>query len=286
LSITAALVFGVAGSAGASTSSALHHGCLTAAAVYTRRSGATGSQVAAAFPKKPVDSRLRKILTAVRQDTTQAPALAALGAWCTAHFPRDQTIRRARFVFVPPTTTTTTPPTTTVPKVFVYDGNGDDVIPIAKPATSGNIVSLTYSGDGNFIVTGLDAQQQRVDGLANEIGAFTGTVPLDFLESEHTAYFQIQSSGPWHIEIKPVTTAPRFSATIEGTGDSVVIYDGKSGIAAFTHDGSSNFIVTSYTTVRNGLINVIGPYTGRVPMPAGPNILAIQADGHWTISVT
>jgi hypothetical protein len=135
-------------------------------------------------------------------------------------------------------------------------------------------------------VIGLDANQQRVHGLVNEIGAYHGIVPLDFLDSEHTAYLQIQSSGPWHIEVRSAITVRRFSTNIDGTGDEVLIYDGKTGIAALTHDGSSNFIVVYYGTGgRTGMVNEIGGYDGRVPIRAGPALIEINADGSWTINV-
>jgi hypothetical protein len=103
----------------------------------------------------------------------------------------------------------------------------------------------------------------------------------------NTAYLQISSSGPWHIEIRSAKTARRFDTDVDGSGDEVLIYQGRTGIAALTHDGSSNFIVHEYTsTGSNSMVNEIGPYNGRVPIAAGPALVEVLADGHWTIAVT
>jgi hypothetical protein len=184
-------------------------------------------------------------------------------------------------------TTTTSTTTTTLPPNSVYDGHGDDVIAIKKPGTSGGFIVLaTHNGRSNFIVTELDASQQRVSGLINEIGNFTGTVPLDFLSTQNGAYFQVKADGDWHFEIKPLNQARRFTGSTDGTGDDVVIYTGNAGIASITHDGRSNIIMVAYGTTRTTLVNEIGTYSGRVPMPSGPQAITIQADGHWTIGVS
>lgn len=183
-------------------------------------------------------------------------------------------------------TTTTSTTTTTLPPNAIYDGRGDDVIRITKPsATGGNIVIATHDGRSNFIVTELGADQQRVAGLVNEIGNYSGTVPLDFTAGQGGAYFQIKADGNWHFEIKPLNQARRFTGSTDGTRDDVVIYDGKAGIAAIAHDGRANIIIVAYGTTRTTLVNEIGAYSGRVPMPAGPQAITVKADGHWTIAV-
>jgi hypothetical protein len=58
-------------------------------------------------------------------------------------------------------------------------------------------------------------------------------------------------------------------------------------VARFTHQGTSNFIVTAYQgNNQNLLINVIGSYAGSRPLAgAQPIMLDIQADGPWTVHI-
>lgn len=58
-------------------------------------------------------------------------------------------------------------------------------------------------------------------------------------------------------------------------------------IAAFTHDGQSNFVVQTFRGSRRDLlINEIGPYNGRRPLTGTEPIqLNIEADGNWTATI-
>ena len=59
-------------------------------------------------------------------------------------------------------------------------------------------------------------------------------------------------------------------------------------IAALTHDGESNFVVfeeTGDAFSMGLLVNEIGPYSGTVPLSAGPSLISISADGAWTAVV-
>jgi hypothetical protein len=33
------------------------------------------------------------------------------------------------------------------------------------------------------------------------------------------------------------------------------------------------------------MVNEIGPYSGRVPMRAGPALIEVKSSGHWSIAV-
>jgi hypothetical protein len=203
--------------------------------------------------------------------------------YCNSHY-------SARQIGTVVTTTTTTTTTTLPPQPAVYDGSGDDVVQITKP-TQAAVLYATYSGDANFIVTGLDANQQRVDGLINVIGAYTGTVPLDFKDGQNTTFLQVQSSGPWHFEVRPLRSIASFSGTGSGSGDDVVNYTGQTGIATINYTGDANFIVREYSTATgqiNLLVNTIGAYSGRVPITGGSgvNIIEVKSSGTWTITVS
>src|SRR5262249_45257935 len=144
------------------------------------------------------------------------------------------------------TTTRPAPTTTTIPGPAVFDGTGDDVVAITKPSSGAAIIHATYTSGSNFIVTGLDTNNQQTDLLVNTIGAYHGPVPLDF-RTPNTTRLQVKASGPWHIEVRDPRSAEQFDGVVQGHGDNVLLYTGKAGIAAISHNGQSNFIVDEYT---------------------------------------
>jgi hypothetical protein len=187
------------------------------------------------------------------------------------------------------TTTTTTTTTTPPPQAAIYDGSGDDVIQITKPGQAALLHSV-YNSGGNFIVKGLDAGQQQTALFVNVIGGYEGTVPLDFTDTE-TVFLEVKASGPWHFEVRPLSSMPTFAGTGAGSGDDVVQYTGKTGIAQIDYSGDSNFVVKEYSTSTNRvnlMVNEIGAYSGRVPITggSGTNVLEIKASGNWTITVS
>jgi len=89
---------------------------------------------------------------------------------------------------------------------------------------------------------------------------------------------------------------PAFEDKIElsGAGDDIVELDipgDEPAIAHITHDGSSNFQVTGYTTEgerAGSLVNEIGPYEGTRPVnlrDSEVKELDITADGSWTVVI-
>ena len=199
--------------------------------------------------------------------TTSAPEVTT----STAHRTTTSTAR--------PTTTTTAPRAPTV-----YDGRGDKVLTIAKPTSGPVFLVLSHRGSANFIVDSLDSDLNESGSLVNEIGRYDGRRLLDIHDNDNTKALKIQADGAWHIEVHSLADLRRFSDAITGTGDDVVYFTGKSMVGHFTHNGDANFIVDDIT--ENGsdnLINEIGHYDGSVPVH-GPGIVAITANGAWTIA--
>jgi len=199
----------------------------------------------------------------------------------------------------PTFTITSTPTKTPLPSKtptatanpFLYTGKGDQVLDITKPDPSKPaIMKINYSGGSNFAVQNYDAQGNQIDLLVNVIGSYKGTVPLDFLENESTTRLQITSSGNWTIEILPITEMRRetIPGQITGLGDDVVYLNGTNPdlLKVDASSAQDNFVVWSYGSRRNLLVNEIAPYTGTVIMPNDTTILVIQATGKWSLEVT
>jgi hypothetical protein len=120
----------------------------------------------------------------------------------------------------------------------------------------------------------------------NVIGNYSGTVLFD--EPGHSVAFEVEADGPWTISIKPLASARVWNPAggLSGRGDDVVrLSPASEGLVtlSLTHDGESNFAVTSYgADDRNLLVNEIGVFAGEVALPAGTLLLQVEADGSWT----
>lgn len=164
-------------------------------------------------------------------------------------------------------------------------GSGDSVIQLPAEAEAALITS-SHQGSANFVLQTLDGSNQMSELLVNQIGTYSGTVPYGLTGSE-SGMLQITADGAWTVTISPIASAPLASAQMSGTGDAVYRYEGEAAVAAFTHDGSANFVVQqSDGSWPSLLINEIGAYEGSVPVMAGPSLLVITADGSWTVTTS
>jgi hypothetical protein len=183
-----------------------------------------------------------------------------------------------------------TPACPTAP--VVLSGTGDSVVSFAKPAAGRPAVAIaTYTGASNFIVWSLSAGMVHNDLLVNEIGAYAGTVGVDFATSNETVGFEITASGPWQISVQDAEPyarcAHRFAASVTGHGDEVLYYEPQASTATSVrlhNTGSGNFIVWLHTTAGPRLlVNEIGTYTGTV-VASGPGYLTVESQGDWDIT--
>jgi len=141
-------------------------------------------------------------------------------------------------------------------------------------------------GGSNFIVTALDQGLERVDGLINEIGAYSGRVPIGFRSNdEGVAFLEIQASGPWSFTFQSVLAAEQWDAEVAGEGSTVLFYTGSTAIVDYSYVGESNYIVTFYglDSSIDGLVNEIGTVSGAVPI-SGPGLVEVRATGTWTFT--
>jgi uncharacterized Zn-binding protein involved in type VI secretion len=173
-------------------------------------------------------------------------------------------------------------------KVIKLAGKGDKVVKFSIPAEVAAIATITNNGRSNFTVESLDAKGSTNDLLVNVIGPYSGTVLFDADFGTHSVAFKIGSSGSWTATIKPISASRAWatSSRLSGKGDDVVLVKPTvSGLATatFTHSGSENFVVQSYSSDSSDLlINEIGHYHGQVQLPDGTMFLSIEADGSWT----
>jgi hypothetical protein len=164
-------------------------------------------------------------------------------------------------------------------------GTGDSVVTLPAGATAG-VVTAEYSGDGNFAVQIIDAQNASTgELLVNTIGTYSGTTVYGFNSFGTGASAQITASGPWTLRFDPVSAAPVLAES--GTGDAVFLYSGDASRLTASHQGSANFVVQEETGGFGFglLVNEIGAYSGIVPLSAGPSVVSVTADGSWTLTL-
>ncbi|GAA1453300.1 NINE protein [Nesterenkonia lacusekhoensis] len=164
-------------------------------------------------------------------------------------------------------------------------GAGDSVISL--PDAEGGIVVAEHQGASNFVLNVLDETNQSTgDLLVNTIGSYSGATAWGLTSFGEGVTLEITADGSWSVEIIPFSEAEAVPES--GSGDGVYLHEGDAAVLEATHDGTSNFVVREGTDAlfSSGLlINEIGSYSGSVPMQSGPSILAVEADGNWTLSV-
>ena len=183
-------------------------------------------------------------------------------------------------------TATSTPP----PEPIVLTGSGDSIVDITK-AEYPAMLHAKYSSGGNFIVTNYDGSNNQIDLLINTIGSYEGIIPIDFFIGEITARLEIKASGPWEIQILPVSQARHATipGTVQGTGDDMFYLDGSNAdtIKADASQGTGNFIVYSYSDSGSELVfNEIAPYTGTALLDNSTFMISVHATGNWSLEIT
>ncbi len=156
-----------------------------------------------------------------------------------------------------------------------------------------SVFTMQNSGQSNFIVHLLNSSGNTVEGLANVIGSFSGSQAVK-ISVQGSYLLNVDSDGPWTITItQPRTTSAPSSANLSGRGpEATAFFSLSSGLHmfAFTHDGSSNFIV--HLLDKNGnsvesLVNEIGAYSGSKAeyISSGIYLLNVEADGNWAVQI-
>jgi len=242
---------------------------------------------------------------AIRQETRAEETAVAVAAVTEAAQPTDTAVPTgtpaptdtATPIDTPTPEPTSTPiptnaPTATatpLPEPIVLAGSGDAIVDVDKTDAPMLARIEGNAGSRHFAVTSYDASGLAIDLLVNTTAPYTGVRPLDFLEGEHTARFEVTAVGEWTITIYPVQSADAIDVpgSFVGEGDNVVILrGGVPDTAVITGNASSHhFAVTGYGSGIDLLVNTTEPYEGTVLLDRETFLLQIVADGEWTIRV-
>ncbi len=205
--------------------------------------------------------------------------LAPEGAWYAALFKRTIYIYAGASTYV----TSVFTPLRAIPPLA---GHGQVVTDKIDVQFAASRVRFTHDGSSNFIVWVYDQNNDR-DLLVNEIGHFTGAVPL---YKPGTYFFEISADGNWTMKIEPLVQNDALASGIDGTGDYVSDWFAPTTTGYvpyhFTHNGNSNFIVwLACGHSRDLLQNEIGPVDNQavVYFSGASCFWVVDADGDWSI---
>ncbi|MDK2980139.1 MAG: hypothetical protein PWQ55_486 [Chloroflexota bacterium] len=178
---------------------------------------------------------------------------------------------------------------------FELSGESPNVFDIDK-WDGAALVHIQYQGTGNFIADTLDgSNNSTANGLVNEIGAFEGWQIIDE-DSTSTRLEVTNASGSYSFNFYPLSE--EYSGQMEVPGlyinhIPVVVYlSGENpDTLEVNFSGDGNFIVDTVDgdgiSTSNGLINEIGPFSGKFVIPNGTKYIYVKmANGDYTFNLS
>ncbi len=168
-------------------------------------------------------------------------------------------------------------------KSQTFSGTGDDVIELPAAVKAG-VITAAHDGEANFVIWALDTTLAESGLQVNTIGSYSGSTEFGVgYASKKTKGFEVTADGSWSVTVKPLTATAKLPTS--GSGDGVFKYTGGTPVWKVSHSGDSNFVIWEYCT--NGgtklIANKIGAYRGTLRGLGGTCILAVHADGAWSI---
>jgi von Willebrand factor type A domain len=167
---------------------------------------------------------------------------------------------------------------------IVLTGSGDAVVELTKHAAGPAVVYIWGNAARRYFAIKTVRAEEI---LVATMQPYDGVRSLDFDGGESTG-FRVRATGPWRIEVLPLSAIPTFRTSLKGDGDMVVHYTGHGSCAEINgNDAGGYFIVRAFS--RNGktdnLVNTNTAYTGTSPISGEPQYFEVHADGPWTITV-
>ncbi|MGW6395912.1 TerD family protein [Streptomyces sp. NPDC055103] len=184
---------------------------------------------------------------------------------------------------------------------FTVKGRANDVITTDSRVPGGPVlVDLAHKGGGYVGLNPLDEQNKSLRYI------FSSTLP-DFRGSQvamapagRPLRMRLQADNEWTLRVRPVAAAARLEGTVRGYCSGALLYTGGPADLRVDFDGDPSMNGGGYIGINGyhvlGQTDLTGPRTliltsaegkGRhtVPIPAGPLLLLLQADGAWTLKV-
>ena len=184
---------------------------------------------------------------------------------------------------IPEPTPTPEPPA----EPITYTGTGDDFISIEKPEGLELAALLHVRGNPesrHFAVLSFDEFGEQVSLLVNTTDPYEGLVPLDFMDGEYSTHLEINATGDWEIEIRPLALIDSYDVPGEvvGNGDYVFAIEGQSqSVLIEGNPQERHFAVVGYGDRYHLMVNTVDRYDGRVRVPSDVAIIEVAATSDW-----
>jgi von Willebrand factor type A domain len=166
---------------------------------------------------------------------------------------------------------------------IVLTGSTDAVVKFAKNAPGPAVVYITGNAASRYFGVQILGTENY---LVNTLDPYEGVRSLDWDGGESTG-FEVRATGPWRIDVLPLSVIPTFKTSVKGDGDMVVHYTGDGSLAeiAGNSDGRYFDVRAFGADGTDRLVSTSQPYAGSHQISGGPQFFEVQAVGSWTITV-
>ena len=166
---------------------------------------------------------------------------------------------------------------------IVLTGSTDAVVKFARNAPGPAVVYIAGNAASSYFGVRILGTEHY---LVNTLHPYDGVRSLDRDGGESTG-FEVRATGPWRIEVLPLSVIPTFNTSFKGDGDMVVRYTGDGSLAEITgnNDGRYFDVRTFGAHGTDRLVSTSEAYAGSRQISGGPRFFEVQAVGSWTITV-
>ncbi|WP_316760807.1 TerD family protein [Streptomyces herbicida] len=243
------------------------------------------------------------------EEQTPAPAPASVPTVAPAPVPPPPTVPPAPPVpAAPPAAVPARPspaaPQDAVPRSFgpefppyVQRGRGNGVVSVDAPLPPGPvIVEAWHDGDGYFGMHTLNRRNKDDEFLYNStLRDFRGRA-LVLPPADRPLRLRVEADHDWTVSVQPLSVARRIGqGPLSGYGPEVIAYAGPAADLdvdfAGDEDGGGYFGLKCLEARHLGrpdeydlLVNDTDPFRQTVPLPDGPLLLLLEADGPWQLT--
>jgi von Willebrand factor type A domain len=162
-------------------------------------------------------------------------------------------------------------------------GSADAVVKFTKNAPGPAVIYITANATSRYFGVRILGTDQY---LVNTLEPYDGVRWLDWDDGGSTD-FEVRATGPWRIEVMPLSAIPTFNTSFKGDGDMVVRYTGDGSLAEITGNNDGRYFDVrafgAHGTER--LVSTSRPYAGSRQITGRPQFFEVQAVGSWTITV-
>jgi hypothetical protein len=166
---------------------------------------------------------------------------------------------------------------------IVATGSADAVVKFTKNAPGPAVVYITANAASRYFGVRILGTEHY---LVNTLEPYDGIRWLDRNGGESTG-FEVRATGPWRIEVLPLSVIPTFNTSVKGDGDMVVRYTGDGSLAEITGNNDGRYFDVRAFGAHgiDRLVSTSQVYAGSRQISGGPQFFEVQAVGSWTITV-